>query len=118
MKKKRLFDYNSQILQVSQLAAISVFDFIGKKNEIAADKAAVESMRQELNKINFNAEVKEIYNFYKVNLSLPFIDHVMKISPSKRIEKWFEENFIFFDRNRASCYSAKNTNTTKNYTHK
>ena len=31
MKKKRLFDYNSQILQVSQLAAISVFDFIGKK---------------------------------------------------------------------------------------
>jgi len=49
-----------------------------------------------LNKINFNAEVKEIYNLYQVNLSLPFIDHVMDISPSKRIEKWFEENFIIF----------------------
>ena len=49
-----------------------------------------------LNKINFNAEVKEIYNLYQVNLSLPFIDHVMDISPSKRIEKWFEENFIVF----------------------
>ena len=57
MKKKRLFDYNSQILQVSQLAAISVFDFIGKKNEIAADKAAVDSMRQELNKINFKGTI-------------------------------------------------------------
>ena len=53
MNKKKLFDYNLEVLQVSQLAAISVFDFIGKKDETAADKAAVESMRKELNKINF-----------------------------------------------------------------
>ena len=52
MNKKKLFDYNLEVLQVSQLAAISVFDFIGKKDETAADKAAVESMRKELNKIN------------------------------------------------------------------
>ena len=35
MNKKKLFDYNLEVLQVSQLAAISVFDFIAKKYEIA-----------------------------------------------------------------------------------
>ena len=57
MNKKKLFDYNLEVLQVSQLAAISVFDFIGKKDETAADKAAVESMRKELNKINFKGTI-------------------------------------------------------------
>ena len=57
MNKKKLQDYNLQILKVSQLAAISVFDFIGKKNEMAADRAAVNSMREELNKINFNGTI-------------------------------------------------------------
>ena len=45
MNKKKLFDYNLEVLQVSQLAAISVFDFIGKKDETAADKAAVSAAR-------------------------------------------------------------------------
>ena len=31
--------------------------FIGKKDKIAADKAAVDSMRSELNKIDMNGEV-------------------------------------------------------------
>ena len=57
MNKKKLQDYNLQILKVSQLAAISVFDHIGKKNEMAADRAAVNSMREELNKINFNGTI-------------------------------------------------------------
>ena len=57
MNKKKIFDYNLEILQVSQLAAISVFDFIGKKDELAADKAAVESMREQLNKISFRGTV-------------------------------------------------------------
>ena len=54
MKRKNLFHYNSKILKVSQLAAIEVYDFIGKKDEISADRAAVESMREELNKVDFN----------------------------------------------------------------
>ena len=57
MNKKKLQDYNLQILKVSQLAATSVFDHIGKKNEMAADRAAVNSMREELNKINFNGTI-------------------------------------------------------------
>ena len=57
MKKKNLFHYNSKILQVSQLAAIAVYNFIGKKDEISADSAAVESMRSELNKIDFEGTV-------------------------------------------------------------
>ena len=57
MKKKNLFHYNSKILKVSQLAAIAVYNFIGKKDETSADRAAVESMRTELNKIDFNGTI-------------------------------------------------------------
>ena len=67
-----------------------------------------------LNKINFNAEVKEIYNLYQVNLSLPFIDHVMEISPSKRIEKWFEENFIVFGTSNKLVINILDASITKN----
>ena len=44
MKRKNLFHYNSKILKVSQLAAIAVYDYIGKKDETSADRAAVHSM--------------------------------------------------------------------------
>ena len=57
MKRKNLFHYNSKILKVSQLAAIAVYDYIGKKDETSADRAAVESMRTELNKIDFNGTI-------------------------------------------------------------
>ena len=67
-----------------------------------------------LNKINFNAEVKEIYNLYQVNLSLPFIDHVMDISPSKRIEKWFEENFIIFGTSNKLVINILDASISKN----
>ena len=54
---KNLFSYSHKILKVSQLAAISVFNYIGKKNETDADRAAVASMREELNKINFKGTI-------------------------------------------------------------
>ena len=57
MKRKNLFQYNSKILKVSQLAAIAVYDYIGKKDETSADRAAVQSMRQELNKIDFKGTI-------------------------------------------------------------
>jgi len=57
VKNRNLFHYNSELLKVSQLAAISVYDYIGKKDETAADKAAVESMRAELNKLDFRGTV-------------------------------------------------------------
>ena len=43
--------------KVTEKAAIGASKFIGKKDKIAADKAAVDSMRTELNKINMIGEV-------------------------------------------------------------
>ena len=57
MKRKNLFHYNSKILKVSQLAAIAVYDYIGKKDETSLDRAAVCSMREELNKLDFNGTI-------------------------------------------------------------
>ena len=42
---------------VSAKAAIACFDFIGKKDKIAADKAAVDSMRHNLNKIEMKGKI-------------------------------------------------------------
>jgi fructose-1,6-bisphosphatase class II len=51
---KRLF---LDLINVSEMAAISASKFIGKNNPEAADKAAVESMRNTLNKIDFKARI-------------------------------------------------------------
>ena len=44
--------YVDQIINVTSKAAIASSFLVGKKDKIAADQAAVDSMRQELNKIN------------------------------------------------------------------
>ena len=49
--------YVDQILKVSEKAALASFYLVGKKDKIAADQAAVDAMRSELNKINMNGEV-------------------------------------------------------------
>ena len=51
---KRFID---QFINVTSKAACASSLFIGKKDKIAADKAAVDSMRSELNKINMTGEV-------------------------------------------------------------
>jgi fructose-1,6-bisphosphatase II / sedoheptulose-1,7-bisphosphatase len=43
--------------QVTSKAALAAYYFVGKKDKIAADQAAVDSMRSELNKINMNGKV-------------------------------------------------------------
>jgi fructose-1,6-bisphosphatase II / sedoheptulose-1,7-bisphosphatase len=43
--------------QVTSKAALAASYLVGKKDKIAADKAAVDSMRLELNKINMNGQV-------------------------------------------------------------
>jgi fructose-1,6-bisphosphatase II / sedoheptulose-1,7-bisphosphatase len=50
-------EYENLILNVSVRAALSSYDFIGKKDKINADKAAVDSMRTELNKIDMKGKV-------------------------------------------------------------
>ena len=49
--------FEDLILNVSSRAALSSSYFVGKKDKIAADKAAVDSMRKELNKIDMNGEI-------------------------------------------------------------
>src|SRR6056300_1289906 len=49
--------YVDQILEVSEKAALAASYLAGKKDKIAADQAAVDSMRSELNKINMNGQV-------------------------------------------------------------
>jgi fructose-1,6-bisphosphatase II / sedoheptulose-1,7-bisphosphatase len=51
---KRFVD---QFINVSARAALASSYLVGKKDKIAADKAAVDSMRTELNKIDMNGEI-------------------------------------------------------------
>jgi fructose-1,6-bisphosphatase II / sedoheptulose-1,7-bisphosphatase len=46
-----------QFIKVSSKAALASSYLVGKKDKIAADQAAVDSMRYELNKINMNGKV-------------------------------------------------------------
>ena len=45
------------IISITSKAAISSYKFIGKKDKINADKAATDSMRNEINKLKINGEV-------------------------------------------------------------
>ena len=49
--------YIEQFVNVTIKAAIAASYLVGKKDKIAADKAATDSMRKELNKINMNGKV-------------------------------------------------------------
>ncbi len=49
--------YIDQFINVTAKAAIASYHLVGKKNKIAADKAAVDSMRNELNKIDMTGEI-------------------------------------------------------------
>ena len=50
-------EYLYKLIDVTSKAAISSSFLVGKKDKVAADKAAVDSMRTELNKINMIGEV-------------------------------------------------------------
>ena len=47
----------NDILSVTSKAAISCYNFIGKNQKKDADKAATDSMRNEINKLYINGEV-------------------------------------------------------------
>ena len=46
-----------QLINVTSQSALASFFLVGKKDKIAADKAAVDSMRNELNKLNIKGEI-------------------------------------------------------------
>ena len=49
--------YVDQIINVTSKAAIASYHLVGKKNKIAADQAAVDAMRTELNEIDMTGEI-------------------------------------------------------------
>ena len=49
--------YIDQFINVTSNAAIASYHLVGKKNKIAADQAAVDAMRTELNKIDMTGEI-------------------------------------------------------------
>ena len=49
--------YINLFSKVSINAAYSSFKYIGKKDKVAADKAAVDSMRKDLNRIEMNGKI-------------------------------------------------------------
>ena len=49
--------YIDQLINVSSKAALASFYLVGKKDKVAADQAAVDSMRSELNKMDMNGKV-------------------------------------------------------------
>ena len=49
--------YIDQFINVTSNAAIASYHLVGKKDKIAADQAAVDAMRTELNKINMTGEI-------------------------------------------------------------
>jgi fructose-1,6-bisphosphatase II / sedoheptulose-1,7-bisphosphatase len=52
-----LTSLTSQITEIAEKAAIACYDWIGKGDNMAADKAAVESMRENLNLINISGTI-------------------------------------------------------------
>ena len=51
---KNLLD---RFVDITSLAAIATYNYIGKKNKDLADKAAVDVMRSEINKLNINGRI-------------------------------------------------------------
>ena len=49
--------YIDKFVRVTSRAALASFHLVGKKNKIAADKAAVDSMRSELNQLDINGQI-------------------------------------------------------------
>ena len=49
--------YIESIINVTSKAALASYQFVGKKDKIAADRAATNSMRTELNKIEMNGKI-------------------------------------------------------------
>ena len=55
-----------QFIKVSSKAALASSYLVGKKDKIAADQAAVDSMRTELNKISMNGKVVNLQDYKRL----------------------------------------------------
>ncbi len=57
MSKESLTPLSSQIIETVEKAAIACYDWIGKGDNMAADAAAVKSMRENLNQMNISGTI-------------------------------------------------------------
>ena len=82
---------------ISKYIIITIFSFFifssCQKNIILEDIVFDNSI---LEKININAEKKEIKVSYEASFDEPFIDHVMETSPTNRIKSWIDSNVNTF----------------------
>ena len=46
-----------QLIQITSQASVACYKYVGKNNKISADKAATDSMRKNLNKLNINGKI-------------------------------------------------------------
>ena len=49
--------YIEQLVNITSSASLASYKYLGKNNKLAADKAATDSMRNNLNKLNIDGEV-------------------------------------------------------------
>jgi len=66
-----------------------------------------------LKTISINAKDKEIIISHQVELKDPFIDHVMNISPSKRIVSWLENNINNFGNENKLIINIKEASISR-----
>ena len=50
-------NFLDKLVNVTSKAALASYHLVGKKDKVAADKAAVDAMRNELNKLDINGEI-------------------------------------------------------------
>ena len=92
-----------QLVNVTTKAAIASYQFVGKKDKIAADKAAVDSMRSELNQMNIKGEIVIVIDGSKKTNSYNNLDL------SKSIKKEFLKKMSASDASKLiSMLTKKN----------
>ena len=76
----------NKVLTVTSKAAISCHKFLGKNDKINADKAATDTMRNEINKLEINGEVLYLKKY------LHYICHLL----SSMLQKHHRQKLISF----------------------
>ncbi len=93
------------------LLIISGFVISCQKNDFLDDIVFDNNL---LNKININAELKEVNNFHEYKISEKFIDQTMLISPSQRIDTWLEDNIFTFGSTNKLIINIEEASITQN----
>ena len=82
----------NKFIKVCERAAFGASKFKGKNDKIAADKAAVDEMRSELNKIDFkNNSRNRFYIYTKEKLKIK-CERIFEINPDNKVVGFTSKN--------------------------